>query len=137
MHLIKTVCPFERLSLDFKGSLPSTNQNRFLIIISDEYSRFPLAFPFRDTSAKSIISGLDQVFSMFGMPAYIYSDTESAFMSAGFKPYLFDKGFASSRTTRYNPAGNGQVEHLNQTLWQTIKLGLKTLKLPFQHWQDL
>ena len=71
------------------------------------------------------------------MPAYIHSDRGSAFMSAEFKRYLLDKGIASSRTTSYNPAGNGQVERLNQTLWQTIKLGLKTHKLPLQHWQEL
>ena len=88
VHLIKATCPFEQLSLNFKGSLPSTNQNRFLITIIDEYSRFPFAFSCRDTSAKSIISGLDQVFSMFGMPAYIHSDRGSAFMSAEFKRYL-------------------------------------------------
>ena len=133
VHLIKATCPFEGLIPDFKGPLPSTNQNRFLITIINEYSRFPFAFSCRDTSAKSIISGLDQVFSMFGMPAYIHSDRGSAFMSAEFKRYLFDKGIASSRTTSYNPAGNGQVERLNQTLWQTIKLGLKTHKLPLQH----
>ena len=70
------------------------------------------------------------------MPAYIHSDRESAVMSAEFKPYL-DKGIATSRTTSYNPAGNGQVERLNQILWETIKLGLKTHKLPLQHWQEL
>ena len=71
------------------------------------------------------------------MPTDIHSDRRSAFMSAEFKRYLLDKGIASSRTTSYNPAGNGQVERLNQTLWQTIKLGLKTHKLPLQHWQEL
>ena len=71
------------------------------------------------------------------MPAYIHSDRGSAFMNAEFKRYLLNKGIASSRTTSYNPAGNGQVERLNQTLWQTIKLGLKTHKLPLQHWQKL
>ena len=76
VHLIKATCPFEQLSLDFKRSLPSTNQNRFLITIIDEYSRFPFAFSFRDTSAKSIISGLDQVFFMFGMLAYIHQIEE-------------------------------------------------------------
>ena len=137
VHLIKATCLFEQLSLDFKGPLPSTNQNRFLITIIDEYSRSLFAFSCRDTSAKSIISSLDQVFSMFGMLAYIHSDRGSSFMSAEFKRYLLDKGIASSRTTSYNPARNGQVERLNHTLWQTIKLGLKTHKLPLQHWQEL
>ena len=44
VHLIKTICPFERLSLDFQGPLPSTNQNRFLITIINDYSSFPLRF---------------------------------------------------------------------------------------------
>ena len=104
VHLIKATCPFERLNLDFKGPLPSTNQNRFLITIIDEYSKFPFTFSCRNTSAKSIISGLDQVFSMYGMPAYIHSDRGSAFMSAEFKRHLLDKDIASSRTISYNPA---------------------------------
>ena len=79
-----------------------------------------------------IISGLNQVFTLFGMPAYIHSDRGSAFMSAEFKRYLIDKDIASSRTTSYNPDRNGQVERLKQTLWQTIELGLKTYELPFQ-----
>ena len=138
VHLIKATChPFEQLSLDFKGPLPSTNQNRVLITIIDEYLRFPFAFPCRVTSPKSIISGPDQVFTMFGMPAYIQSDRGSAFISAKFKRYLLDKSIASSRTTGYNPAVNGQVELFNQTLWQTIKLRMKTHKLPLQHWQEL
>ena len=44
VHLIKASCPFERLSLDFKGSLPSTNQNRFLITIIDEIQGSRLRF---------------------------------------------------------------------------------------------
>ena len=44
VHLIKATCPLERLSLDFKGPLPSTNQNRFLITIIDECSRLRLRF---------------------------------------------------------------------------------------------
>ena len=126
MHLIKAACPFEQISFDFKGPLPLTNQNRFLITIIDKYSQFLFAFPCRDTCAKSIISSLDQVFTIFGMPTYTHSDRRSV-----------DKSIASSRTTTYNPAENRQVEHLNQTLCQTIKLRLKTHKLPLQHWQEL
>ena len=63
------------------------------------------------------------------MPAYIHSDRGSAFMSDEFERNLFDKGIASCCTTGYNPAINGQVGLLNQTLWQTIKLQVKTHKI--------
>ena len=44
-HLIKATQPFERLCLDFKGPLPSSTKNTYLLTIVDEFSRFPFAFP--------------------------------------------------------------------------------------------
>jgi len=38
--LIKATKPFERLSLDFKGPLPSHTRNTYLLVIVDEYTRF-------------------------------------------------------------------------------------------------
>ncbi|GAA48338.1 retrovirus-related Pol polyprotein from transposon opus [Clonorchis sinensis] len=46
--LIKATQPFERLSLDFKGPLPSNTHNRYLLTIIDEFSRFPFAFACAD-----------------------------------------------------------------------------------------
>ena len=39
--LIKATLPMERSSLDFKGSVPSVNSNNYLLIVVDEFSRFP------------------------------------------------------------------------------------------------
>ena len=136
-HLIKASQPFERLSLDFKGPLPTNNQNKFMLSITDEYSRLPFAFPCKDVSAQSIIECLCQLFSIFGMPAFIRSDRGSGFMSTQFKAFLLQKGISSSRTTPYNPGGNGQVERLNGTLWKTVLLALKTRQLPVSCWQDV
>ena len=115
-HLIKATQPFERLSLDFKGPLPSNNLNKFMLTIIDEYTRFPFAFPCKDVSAQSIIECLCQLFSIFGMPAFIHSDRGSGFMNAQLKDFLLQKGISTSQTTSYNPEGNGQVERLNGTL---------------------
>jgi len=57
-------------------------------------------------------------------------------MSRELKQFLQDKGITTSRSTSYNPAGNGQ-ERLNQTLWQAITLALKTHKLQTVCWQDV
>ena len=73
-HLIKATQPFERLRLDFKGPLSSTNQFRYLLVVCDEFSRFPLAFPCKNVHAQSLISNLCALFSVFGMPSYIHSD---------------------------------------------------------------
>ena len=76
-QLIKATQPFERLNMDFKGPLKSTNRNIYFLNIVDEYSRFPFVFPCKDVSTQSVIRCLCELFSLFGMPAYVHSDRGS------------------------------------------------------------
>lgn len=134
-RLIKATQPFERLNMDFKGPLPSTNKNRYFLNIMDEYSRFPFVFPCADMTASTIIRSLCQLFSIFGMPAYIHSDRGPSFMSRELQEFLSTKGIACSRTTSYNPQGNGQVERFNGIIWKAITTALKSRNLPIECWQ--
>ncbi|XP_069936407.1 uncharacterized protein [Cherax quadricarinatus] len=136
-HLIKSTQPFERLNIDFKGPPPSINQNRYFLNIVDEYSRFPFVFPCANVAASTVISCLSQLFSIFGMPAYIHSDRGSSFMSNELQEFLASKGIACSRTTSYNPQGNGQVEQFNGTIWKAVTMTLKSCNLPVEHWQTV
>jgi len=45
-----------------------------MLTVVDEYSRFPFAFPCRSTDAETVIFCLNQLFTLFGMPAYIHSE---------------------------------------------------------------
>jgi len=137
MSLIKATTPFERINLDFKGPLPSATRNKYLLTIIDEYSRFPFAYPCQDLSTKTVIEKLSDLFSVFGLPSYIHSDRGSSFMSVELKDFLHSKGIATSRTTPYNPQGNGQVERLNGTLWRTISLTLKTKAMHNGQWEEV
>ena len=74
---------------------------------------------------------------MFGMPSYVHSDRGTSFMSSELRSFLHSKGIATSRTTSYNPEGNGQVERLNGTLWKAITLALKTRSLPVNCWKEV
>ena len=136
-QLVKATQPFERLNLDFKGPLPTNDQNTFMLTAIDEYSRFPFAFPCKDVSTQTVITCLCLLFSIFGMPGFIHSDRSSGFMSVELKNFLLKRGIAASRTTSYNPNGNGQVERLNGSLWKAITLALKTQGLPVNCWQEV
>ena len=108
--------------MTFKGPLPkSANGNQYLLTIIDEFSQFPFAYPCRDMTSKSVINCFNQLFSIFGMPDYIHNDRATDFLSAETCTYLRSKGIATSRTSRYNPRCNGQVEKLNSTLWKAIQ----------------
>ena len=73
-HLIKATQPFERLNVDVKGPLPSTDKNVYFLTVVDEYTRFPFVFPYADMPTPTVISCLCQLFVLFGIPAYIHSD---------------------------------------------------------------
>lgn len=134
-RLIKATQPFERLSIDFKGPLPSTDKNKYFLNIVDEYSRFPFVFQCSDMTSSTIINCLCQLFSVFGMPAYIHSDRGTSFMSKELQDFLASKGIAYSRTTSYNPHGNGQVERYNGVIWKAIATTLRSRGLPDKCWQ--
>ena len=44
-------------------------------------------------------------------------------------------GIPTSKSTRNNPLGNGQIERLNRTIWQSEQLALQTKNLPLFHGQ--
>ena len=84
-NLIKATQPFERISIDFKGPLPSSSRNNYFLTVIDEYSRFPLAIPCTDVSTPTVIAALCSIFSLFGNPDYVHSDRGASFISVELK----------------------------------------------------
>ena len=133
--LIKSTQPMERLGIDFKGPLPSVTQNKYLLVIVDEYSRFPFGFPCKDMTSAVVIKHLTELFSLFGITSYVHSDNGPSFVSDELRDYLVSNGIAYSNSTRYNPRGNGQVERYNKTLWKSIQLAAKSKGVDDKHWE--
>ena len=83
IHL-PSVPVFDRVHLDIVGPMPtSTSGNKYLLIIIDSASRFPLAIPLKDQSAETVCDALfDNLFCLFGAPLSICSDLGKNFTSA-------------------------------------------------------
>ena len=135
--LIKATQPFERLSIDFKGAVPTTNQNRYLLTIVDEYSRFVWAYPCKDMTAATAISKLGDLFSIFGLTGYVHSDNGPAFISKEYTDWLLSLGIPYSNSAVYNPKGNGQVERYNGVVWKGVELALHSKNLEQKYWQSV
>lgn len=123
VQLKKATQSFERILIDFKDPLPSRN-NPFLLTIVDEYSRFPFAFPVKNTATSTVIKCLENIFSTFGMSGHVQKDRGPPFISDELKAWLSSKGISSSGTTPYNPTCNNQVERYNDTVWKSVFLAL-------------
>ena len=49
--------------------------------------------------------------------------------------FLTERGIASSKSTPYHPTGNSQCERINQTVWKTVRLLLRTYQQPESTWE--
>ena len=56
--------PWSEVSMDF-AELPNSE---YLLIITDDYSRYPVVETVKSTSANTVIPRVDKVFSEFGIP---------------------------------------------------------------------
>ncbi|XP_076814961.1 uncharacterized protein LOC143461082 [Clavelina lepadiformis] len=133
--LIKATKPMERISIDFKGPIPSSSKNKYILTIIDEYSRFPFAVPCPNMNSTTVIQGLNQLFTLTGLPSYIHSDRVPSLISHELRTHLRNLGIATSSSTPYHPTGNSQVERYNGIIWKTVTLILKSRKLPLPQWE--
>ena len=135
--LVNATRPMQRINVDFKGPLPSSSANKYILTVVDEYTRYPFAFPCPDVSGSTVLKCLFQIFSIFGLPDYIHSDRGSSFISAEVTSQLHSQGIATSKTTPYNPLGNSQCERFNGTIWRTVELAVKSKNLPISKWETV
>jgi len=134
-NLIRSTRPLQKLSCDFKGKLPATaNGNLFLFVVVDEFSRYCWAFPTKDQSSNTVIDCLEQIFSAFGLPESIQSDNAKSFINASLKEYLLRLNISTVHSSPYNPASNGQVERMNKTIYNTVKLMIECKGLRNNQW---
>ena len=105
--------------------------------LSSPFFSYPFAFPCKDLSTAIVIKSLTQLFVLFGLPMNVHSDRGAAFMARDFRNYLVKRGVAASRSTRYHPTGNSQVERTNKTIWKTVQLMVCDQQIPVERWQDV
>ena len=73
INLIKATQLFERISINFKKPLLSFSKNRYLLVIVDEFSRFPFAYAYHNMKSTTVIKKLTYLFSIFGFFSNIYT----------------------------------------------------------------
>ena len=78
-RLIKATHPFERMSIDFKGPLPTKSKNKYILTIVDEYSQFPFAFPCPNIELETVIKCINLLFTIYSVCLITSILTEGCF----------------------------------------------------------
>ena len=120
--------PWKELSVDF-ANLPN---QEYLLLVTDDYSRYPVVEIVKSTSAATVIPKLDKMFSEFGVPDVVKSDNGPPFNSKEFASFADDLGFKHQKVTPKWARGNGEVERFVRTVKKVIKTAKLKHKNPKQ-----
>ena len=101
---------WQDLSLDLLGSMPT---GEYLLVVIDYYSRYYEVEILMSVTASQIISRLEKIFTVHGLPVTITSDNGPQFWSEEFERYLVDSGILHRKVTPQWAQANGEVERQN------------------------
>ena len=110
--------PWTEVSVDFCGAFPSGD---YLLVIVDDYSRYPIVEITKSTSAKAIFPILDNVFSSFGIPQVVKTDNGPPFQGHEFRQFAEYLGFRHRKITPLWPQSNATAERFMRTIEKTIR----------------
>lgn len=115
--------PFGTLELDVQGPFKRSKiGNKVVIVMTDSLTRFTFAKAARHQETPQIINFLTEVFNTFGYPRIIRTDQGTNFMSDLFADFLNERHIKHFISNAYHPQGQGQVERMNRTIGDRIKM---------------
>ena len=110
--------PWLELSGDFFG--PMKDGSHWLVI-TDDYSRYPVVKEVSTTSADVNIPIIEELFTMMGIPDVLRTDNGAPFQSHKFNEFAKRLGFKHRRITPYWPRANGEAERFMRNLNKVIR----------------
>ncbi|KAK3738639.1 hypothetical protein RRG08_006735 [Elysia crispata] len=113
---IQTSEPLELVCTDFLKVDSAQNGTQYILVITDHFTRFAMAVPTRNMSAKTTAEALLTFVRNFGIPKRLHADQGANFESKVIRALCHLLGVEKSRTTPFHPMGNGSCERMNQTL---------------------
>ena len=120
--------PFDRLAMDILGPLPTTHDgNRYIIVFSDYYTRWPEAYALPSVEASRIAQLLvDKILARHSAPRTLLSDRGPNFLASVVKAVCDIMNTRRTLTTAYHPQTDGLVERFNATLCEGLSMYVST-----------
>ena len=109
--------PLELVHMDYLSLEPSKGNIENVLVITDHFTRYALAYPSKTQTAQATARILwDNFICHYGFPEKFISDQGRNFESDLIKELCKIAGVKKLHTTPYHPQGKGQCERFNSTL---------------------
>ena len=113
---IQTSEPLELVCTDFLKVDSAQNGTQYILVITYHFTRFAMALPIRNMSAKTTAEAILTFVRNFDIPKRLHANQGANFESKVIRALCQLLGVEKSRTTPFYPMGNGSCERINQTL---------------------
>jgi hypothetical protein len=115
--------PWHSISMDVIENLPLSSSYDAILVIVDHLSKQGIFLPTHGTLTAIQLAQLFvvHVFSKHGVASHVMSDHGLEFVSHFFRSLGKALGIELHFTSGYHPEGDGQTEHVNQTLEQYLR----------------
>ena len=114
---------------------PTPDGYRYILVISDYFSKWTEAFPIKDKCADTVADVLvDKITLRFGMPLAIHSDQGREFENGLVKSLCTLLGCVKTRTAPYHPESDGMVERFNRTCLMMLSMFVNDRR---DNWNEL
>lgn len=116
--------PWDSISMDFIEQLPTSNGFTAILVVIDRLSKQGVFIPTTDKCTAEELGRLFliHVFSKHGVPQHVSCDRGSEFVSHFFRSLASLLGITIHFTAGHHPEANGQVERVNQSLEQYLRI---------------
>ena len=118
--------PWQELSADF-GHV----NGQLVLVVTDDYSRYPLIEFVSSTSAEAVIPKLHAMFAQFGTPEVLRTDNGAPFNGDEFRRFADVLGFHHRKVTPLWSRANGEVERFIKTMRKVVK----TAQVQHRNWK--
>ena len=118
--------PWQMVAADILEVPVSANNNCYLLVIQDYFTKWVEVVPMPDQAATRIVSAITKIFCSLGIPEVLHSDQGQNFESLLLRETLKAFGAKKSHTTAYHPQGDGLVERFNHSLFQMLRSYVET-----------
>nr|GEV46724.1 reverse transcriptase domain-containing protein [Tanacetum cinerariifolium] len=112
---------FDVWGIDFMGPFPSSKENKYILVAVDYLLKWVEAKALPTNNARVVVKILKSLFSLFGTPKAIISDTGTHFCNDQFSRVMSKYGVTHRLSTAYHPQTSGKVEVTNRGLKRILE----------------
>ena len=111
---------WQLVAADIFGPLPSGEKILVLKCLRSKWPEVCIFLRNQDTNAEGVISAMERLFSIHGIPDIIRTDNGPPFNSSSFKRFSQQYGFQTQKVTPLWPEANGQAESFMKCLGKVV-----------------